>query len=195
MPVIKEQDLVKLYSELDSLKVEKSKLQAGFVDLKIKSTKIEKRNRRNKILIIIAAVLLVALFVFWYFDNKKTNSALNKAEEKELFLLDSIQKLTPLVSNINNAEVVYSIQLGVFKKLDIEFNNDENTNFKEIVTENGNVYQIGSFTTYKRATRFKEEIKKIGLKDVFLVPYNRNKERIDIKEALGLSNEEEFIKD
>ncbi|ARV06323.1 hypothetical protein BTO04_06240 [Polaribacter sp. SA4-10] len=110
-------------------------------------------------------------------------------------MLDSIQKLTPLVSNINKAEVLYTIQLGVFKNLDVEFNNNENTNFREVLTEKGNAYQIGAFTRYKKTTSFKEEIKKIGLKDVFLVPYYRDKERIGIKEALRLSNEEEFIKD
>ncbi|ARV06324.1 hypothetical protein BTO04_06245 [Polaribacter sp. SA4-10] len=71
MPVIKEQDLGELYSELDSLKVEKENLQAGFIDLKMKSTKIEKQNKRNIILLIIAAILLVGLFVFLYFNYEK----------------------------------------------------------------------------------------------------------------------------
>lgn len=195
MAVIKEEDLVELYSELDTLKIDKEKLQAGFVDLKIKSNKIEKQNKRSKIILIIAAILLFASLAFLYFNNNKSKAEFKKTEEKQLTLLDSIQKLSQFVPNKNKAAVVYTIQLGVFKDLNVEFNNEENTNFNEVETENGNVYQIGTFTSYKTATNFKEEIRKIGLKDVFLVPYNKDKERIDIKEALILSNEEEFIKD
>lgn len=195
MAVIKEEDLVELYSELDTLKIDKEKLQAGFVDLKIKSNKIEKQNKRSKIILIVAAILLFASLAFLYFNNNKSKAEFKKTEEKQLTLLDSIQKLSQFVPNKNKAEVVYTIQLGVFKDLNVEFNNEENTNFNEVETENGNVYQIGTFTSYKTATNFKEEIRKIGLKDVFLVPYNKDKERIDIKEALILSNEEEFIKD
>lgn len=195
MAVIKEEDLVELYSELDTLKIDKEKLQAGFVDLKIKSNKIEKQNKRSKIILIVAAILLFVSLAFLYFNNNKSKAEFKKTEEKQLTLLDSIQKLSQFVPNKNKAEVVYTIQLGVFKDLNVEFNNEENTNFNEVETENGNVYQIGTFTSYKTATNFKEEIRKIGLKDVFLVPYNKDKERIDIKEALILSNEEEFIKD
>lgn len=195
MAVIKEEDLVELYSELDTLKIDKEKLQAGFVDLKIKSNKIEKQNKRSNIILIIAAILLFASLAFLYFNNNKSKAEFKKTEEKQLTLLDSIQKLSQFVPNKNKAAVVYTIQLGVFKDLNVEFNNEENTNFNEVETENGNVYQIGTFTSYKTATNFKEEIRKIGLKDVFLVPYNKDKERIDIKEALILSNEEEFIKD
>lgn len=195
MAVIKEEDLVELYSELDTLKIDKEKLQAGFVDLKIKSNKIEKQNKRSKIILIVAAILLFVSLAFLYFNNNKSKAEFKKTEEKQLTLLDSIQKLSQFVPNKNKAAVVYTIQLGVFKDLNVEFNNEENTNFNEVETENGNVYQIGTFTSYKTATNFKEEIRKIGLKDVFLVPYNKDKERIDIKEALILSNEEEFIKD
>ena len=49
MPIIKEEDLLALYSELDSLKGDKEKLQTGFVDLKIKSNKVEKQLRRSKV--------------------------------------------------------------------------------------------------------------------------------------------------
>ena len=195
MPVIKQEDLVELYSELDTLKVDKEKLQKGFVALKLKSNKIEKKHKRNRIAIILLLIALISSLFFLYFNYTKSKLVIKNNQEKQLVLLDSIQKLTPLISNKNNAAVVYSIQLGVFKELDIEFNDKENTNFKEIETDNGNIYQLGVFTSYKTATTFKNEIKKIGLKDVFLVPYNKAEERIDIKEALVLSNEEEFITD
>ena len=191
MPVIKEEDLVKLYSELEKLKGDNEKLETGFVDLKLKSNKIIKEKKNNRIIITLLLIAFLASLAFLYWNYSKSKLATKKAAEKEVVLLDSIQRL----SKFNNSDVVYSIQLGVFKDLDIDFDNRVNTNFKEIVTDNGNAYQIGNFLSYKNATAFKNDIKKLGLKDVFLVPYNKSKERIDIKKALVLSKEEQFIKD
>ena len=117
MPVIKQEDLVELYSELDTLKVDKEKLQKGFVALKLKSNKIEKKHKRNRIAIILLLIALISSLFFLYFNYTKSKLVIKNNQEKQLVLLDSIQKLTPLISNKNNAAVVYSIQLGVFKKL------------------------------------------------------------------------------
>ena len=199
MPVIKEEDLLKLYSDLEQFKVDNQKLEEGFVGLKLKCNKVMKERKRNIIILILLLIALLTSLLFLYFNYSKSNLAIKKTAEKELFLLDSIQKLSISIPNNNNnnseAEVVYSIQLGVFKNLDIDFNNNENTNFKEVLTDNGNAYQLANFLSYEKATEFKNEIIKIGLKDVFLVPYNKNTERINIKEALVLSKEEQFIKD
>lgn len=195
MPVIKEEVLLKLYSELDSLKGDKENLQKGFVDLKVKSNKTEKQKKTNLIGLIAALIVLVAFVVYLYYTYTESELAIKETTQKEVVLLDSIQKLAILIPKNSNAEVVYSIQLGIYKNLDINFENKENTNFKKFVTNQGRAYQIGNFSSYKTATIFKEKLKEIGLKDVFLVPYNKKNERIDIKTALFLSNEEEFIKD
>lgn len=202
MPVIKEEDLLGLYSELEKLKGDNERLQTGYVNLKLKTNKVEKQKKVNRIIFILAIIAFLISLFFLYYNytksqsfKKETQSIIKKTQDRQLVLLDSIQKLSSLTPNKNNANVIYSIQLGIFKNLDVEIQKNENLNFKEIETENGRVYQIGTFLTYKTATAFKEEIKKIGLNDAFLVPYNKNKERIDIKQALALSNEEEYIKD
>ncbi|WP_299064112.1 hypothetical protein [uncultured Polaribacter sp.] len=195
MSIIKEEDLLKLYKEVDKLKIDNRNLQKGFVNLKLKSNKIINDKKRNTNIFIVLLILFILSLIFLFCSYSNSKLAAKEAAQKELVLLDSIQKITTTLPFKNNADVVYSIQLGVFKNFDIDFDNNENTNFKEVITENGNAYLIGNFSTYTKATTFKEEIKKLGLKDVFLVPYNKNKERIDIKEALVLSKEEEFIID
>ena len=195
MPVIKEEDLLGLYSELERLKGDNEKLQTGYVNLKLKTNKVEKQKKVNRLIFILALIAFLTSLFFLYNNYTKSQSYKQVAENKRLVLLDSIQKLSSFVPNKNDAAVIYSIQLGIYKNIDVDIQSQENLNFKEIETENGRVYQIGTFLTYKTATAFKNEIKKIGLNDAFLVPYNKDKERIDIKQALALSNEEEYIKD
>ena len=108
---------------------------------------------------------------------------------------DSIHKISTLIPNKNIAEAVYSIQLGIYKDLDIKLTPQEAVNFTEVKTDYGSAYQIGSFLSYKTATEFKNQLIRIGLNDVFIVAYNKKKERIPINEALVLSNEEALLKD
>ena len=190
MAQIKEDDLVKLYSDLDSLEVQKNELQKGYVALKLKSNKAIKQNRNGKLLLIFLLLLFFGGISFFYTNNLKQNEIRKTAEEQKNVLLDSINRMSALISNKHTAEVIYSVQLGVYKDLNIQFNEDEAVNFEKEKTDIGNAYQIGSFLSYKTATDFKNNIKKLGLKDVFLVAYNKYKEKIHITEAIVLSSEE-----
>ncbi|MBU3013027.1 hypothetical protein KO506_16560 [Polaribacter vadi] len=198
MPIIKEEVLNELYSELDKLKIDKEKLQAGFVDLKLKSNQEKKANRRNIIILIIAIIILVFLSIFLYSKHSNAQSVLETKEQKIVTLLNRINsepKSSVLKSAVINPDVIYTIQLGVFEKLDLDISTKENFSFKEIENKNKRIYQLGVFSSYTTATLFKEEIKKIGLDDAFIVPYNKESNRIDIKKALVLSNEEFYIKE
>lgn len=198
MPIIEEKVLNELYSELDKLKTDKEKLQSGFVDLKLKSNKVKKTNTRNNIIYIIIIILLLCSSIYLYTEHSKSETIIENKEQKISALLDSI-KVKPkstvdLKSTIVNPDVIYTIQLGVFEKLDLDINTKDDFSFKEIENKNKRIYQLGVFSSYTTATLFKEEIKKIGLDDAFIVPYNKESDRIDIKKALVLSNEEFYIK-
>ncbi|APZ47513.1 hypothetical protein BW723_14995 [Polaribacter reichenbachii] len=200
MPLIKEEVLNELYSELDRLKTDKEKLQTGFVDLKLKSNQQKKANRRNIIILIVAIILLVFLSIYLYLQHSNSQSVIETKEQKIVTLLNRINseskpKTSNLKSTVINPDVIYTIQLGVFEKLDLDISTKENFSFKEIENKEKRIYQLGVFSSYTTATLFKEEIKKIGLEDAFIVPYNKESDRIDIKKALVLSNEEFYIKE
>jgi hypothetical protein len=195
MPEIKEEVLVKLYSEIDVLENKNKELKDEFINLKQNSNKVVRQNRNGKLLLLLLLFSLLGAILFFYTNDLKQKEIWKNAEEQKTVLLDSINKISALIPNKHTAEVVYSIQLGVYKDLDIQFNEGEAINFEKVQTNIGNVYQIGSFLSYKTATSFKNDIKKLGLKDVFLVSYNKNKEKINIRKALVLSNEEEFLDD
>jgi cell division protein FtsL len=201
MAVIKKEDLIVLYSELDNLKIDKKKLQAGFVELKLKSNKLEKQTKRSKIIIIILIVAFIISLFFLFFNYTKSKTFQENTAENQLVLLESIKKLSSLqFSNVftgsesTNPEVIYSVQLGVYRKAEIKFNHKENTNFRVIEAVSGSEYPTGTFLSYKTATTFKNQIKKIGLRDALRVTHNKNQERINIKEALVLGNQKKYFK-
>ena len=195
MPQIKEEDLIKLYSDIDKLEEQRKELQDGYVDLKLKSNKITKRNKKSRWILFLLLVLFIGSIAFFYWNHLNTTKTIEKTNAQKIALLDSIQKISAKIPNKNIAEVIYSIQIGIFKDININFNEEETVNFAEVKTDTGSAYLIGSFLSYKTASEFKNELKKIGLKDIFLVAYDKNKERIGIREALVLSNEEEFLED
>ena len=195
MPLIKDQYLLDLYTELDQLKSDKENLRTGFIDLRVKTKKIEKDFNTTKIFFILMLLLLVLSWVFMSFKTIEYKDFLRGSNKNRTALIDSIQKLNPLISVKKKPVVSYAVQLGVYKTLDINYNNTEGSNFQKRNTTQGSAYQIGNFTKYRAATIFKNKIKELGLKDAFLVAFNKDFEIIDIKDALVLSNEKELLKD
>lgn len=195
MPQIKEEDLIKLYSDIEKLEHEKKALQKGYIDLKLKLNKITQEHKKNRWILLLLSIILITSITYFYTNHIKAKATIEKTKDQKIALLDSIHKISTLIPNKNIAEVVYSIQLGIYKGLDIKLTPQEAVNFTEIKTDYGSAYLIGSFLSYKTATEFKNELNRMGLNDVFIVAYNKDKERIDIKEALVLSNEEEFFEE
>ena len=195
MPQIKEEDLVKLYSDLEKLEDEKKELQKGYIDLKLKLNKITKQHKNSRWLLLLLFIILITSITYFYTNHVKAKATIEKTKDQKIALLDSIHKISTLIPNKNIAEAVYSIQLGVYRGLDIKLTPQEAVNFIEIETDYGSAYLIGSFLSYKTATEFKNQLIRIGLNDVFIVAYNKKKERIPINEALVLSNEEALLKD
>jgi hypothetical protein len=190
MPVIKEQDLLDLYSELESLKVDNDKLHTGFNDLRLNANKREQRDKKTKIIFVFVVIALIISLTFMYFKTSDSKYAIKEVKERNVGLRDSVQKLKQLIPFKKNIKVLYSVQLGFFKTLNIDFSEAENLNLKKLETTEGTGYLIGDFLSYRTATTFKNRIKKIGFKDAFLVPYDKDYNVIDIKEALNLSKEE-----
>jgi hypothetical protein len=190
MTVIKEQDLLDLYSELESLKADNDKLHTGFIDLRLNANKREQRNKKMKIFFVFAVIALIISLTYMYFKTPDSKYVIKEVKERNIVLRDSVQKLKRLIPFKKNIEVLYSVQLGFFKTLDIDLREAENLNLKTLETTEGTGYLIGDFSSYRAATTFKNRIKEIGFKDAFLVPYDKDYNVIDIKEALTLSKEE-----
>lgn len=90
--------------------------------------------------------------------------------------------------------VEYQVQLGVFEEdtiptdiLSMYFKID---GIQEYKRENKTIMAIGPFSNYKTALGKKKEVSAIGIKDAFVVAYNRGK-RIPLYEAINYTEKEE----
>ena len=172
MPYIKEDDLAKLYSEVDKLKEDKSELQDGFIKLKKENNKLSKQQRSYKIAAIVLLLLTIGALLLWYFSYQKTNTYIKKHKEHAL-QLDSIQNLTQekKAPSINSDQLIYLVQIGNYTNIDLFNSTKAVSNFQQIQQPQYNTYLMGGFATYEEATKFKDSIQKLGIKDAFLVAY------------------------
>jgi TolA-binding protein len=81
-----------------------------------------------------------------------------------------------------NVGVVFKVQIGAFKKVDLSDANS--SNFKEEKEGDLNKYTIGVFKDYWEADTFKKRLREMGVKEAWVVSY-RDGKRVPINEVLG----------
>lgn len=87
-------------------------------------------------------------------------------------------------SNSNDqVGVVFKVQIGAYKSLDMGEAQKNVDNFKQEEQDGLNKYTIGSFRDYWEADTFKKYLREMGVKDAFIVSY-KDGQRVDIKEVL-----------
>eukprot|EP01006_Ploeotia_vitrea_P017996 TRINITY_DN49250_c0_g1_i1.p3 TRINITY_DN49250_c0_g1~~TRINITY_DN49250_c0_g1_i1.p3 ORF type:complete len:229 (+),score=7.71 TRINITY_DN49250_c0_g1_i1:1600-2286(+) len=81
--------------------------------------------------------------------------------------------------------IVYRVQIGAFKMIELkEFLNDPKLKGVWEEDEDGvKKYTIGNFRDYWKANEFKKYLRKMGVKDAWIVAYENNR-RKDIKDVL-----------
>lgn len=80
--------------------------------------------------------------------------------------------------------VVFKVQIGAYKNKDLSA---YTANSEDMATESGNdgtqKYTLGNFADYWEADRFKKELRKMGVKDAWIVPY-KDGQRVPMKDVL-----------
>lgn len=67
--------------------------------------------------------------------------------------------------------LVYHVQIGAFVHFDINAYLKETENFEGESTDGMNKYLIGKFKEFDVAENFKKDIRKMGIRDAWIVPY------------------------
>jgi uncharacterized protein (UPF0371 family) len=112
-------------------------------------------------------------------ENERLKTAVTQKEEEIFQLQDELtaEKLKPAPVavvdpvNVKPEGIAFKVQIGAYQKFNI---NQYFTETKKISYEdvNGtNKYVIGYFTTLEAAKGFESDMKKMGIKDSWLVPY------------------------
>ncbi|MEM7373221.1 MAG: SPOR domain-containing protein [Bacteroidota bacterium] len=69
------------------------------------------------------------------------------------------------------AGLIYRIQIGAFVFYQMDSKGSSSSDFLAERSDGFNKYMIGAFRTYDEASEFKDELKKLGLDNPFVVPY------------------------
>ena len=163
----------------------------------------------QRILFVITTIFLLIAILLFYFVKYKglqhTIASQNAKISRTSIKLDSfaiykkgyyksIELMYPQASEkklLENEEIVYGVQIGAYK--DFELVSKELTHLDNFKSNEYNKFCIGHYTTYKEAFMLKSKLIKLGFKDAFLSAKSFG-EPLDIREALVLSNEEQFLK-
>lgn len=211
MPFIEQEQLVKLYNEIEDLSVKKEELRKSFIELKNESNKT---SEKLKISNIVASILFLLLLIM-SFSLYKSYSKVKLAKRANIILLTELEevkktkqdkeaKLEELIQekkevlateeeNMNSveekADLFYVIQIGAYRKLKIDASKNLNKGF--IRKDSGGLYSyfIGEFVRHKEAENFRNQVVKLGFKDAFIVPYYRNEE-ISLNQALKIERDD-----
>ncbi len=202
MPFLRDEELLVLHNNIDNSKTKADEWQEKHQKISTENTGLKRAKKGY--LIALIALGIIFLFLLYTARVKPFLLTNNKTLEKsgyQLIQLDTTrtetEKLIDSTSytaprSIENYDgVIYQVQIGAFKKFDMAIHSKDFSHFNEY-TNGFNKYALGKFSTYSDATTFKNNLKKIGFKEVFLISFYE-KEQIDIKEALELSNELEFL--
>lgn len=84
--------------------------------------------------------------------------------------------------------LVFRVQIGAYEKFDMSrFAGETGDNFTGESMAGLNKYLIGRFRGYETAQAFRDDIRRLGIRDAFVVAYSDGT-RIDIKRALEMQN-------
>jgi septal ring factor EnvC (AmiA/AmiB activator) len=91
--------------------------------------------------------------------------------------------------NIVNGEdfsigVVFRVQVGAFRKMDLEKYANSSNEFDQEEMEELRRYVIGHFRNYEDANVLKRYLREMGVEDAWIVPYKDNR-RVPLKEVIG----------
>ena len=154
------QDYVQLKGDLESLKVESENLQTKVTELESGHLSLE---------------------------NKNAELQDEVAQLKGKLVQAAAEKKVDEYTTYDGAHskgVVYKVQVGAFKGLDMRKYFKQHKNFSGEVDKDGTMrYTLGEFRDYWEADKFKKYLRGTGVKGAWIVAY-KDGNRVDIKDAL-----------
>jgi len=134
------------------------------------------------------ALLLAAWAVFQYLNPRivKDESAIRALQTLQL-RADSLQRIQLQTESAVAFDdgLWYFVQIGAYKNLDLSMFETGSVNFRMGSEDSLMKYTLGSFRDFAEAERFVESIRKMGIKDAFILAFNDG-QRITIEESKQL---------
>lgn len=212
MPYIKDKNLVNIYEEVDKANQTIGKL-TDLLKEEEGNTSVLKKHRA---ILGIFGLLLLLLFI-WSFLGKE-----NKVNEKYLLKnnltlidTDSLEAITNTAvfrdslntnfvgggelddleegeAGMDGETIIYSVQIGAFTNFKAKLFSDDLAHLKEFNEGGLNKYALGNFITYVEAKTLKEDLRRLGFADCFVIAQSYG-QPVNIREALELSEETHYL--
>jgi hypothetical protein len=169
------------------------------------NTNSENSNKWKKLFIYILILWFITLLFLIYSEfmiteNGKTKVELSTNKARNEKLLSEIQimksqvesyKLELAETNTSQKErtqgVWYEVQIGAFKDFNLDQYRDSLVNMKIDVNSLKRL-TLGSFDKYVQANKFKKDIRRMGIRDAFIIG-KIDGERVKIRQAIAAEKE------
>lgn len=195
MPFVRDKNLVNIYEEIDKANGTIKTLSTALKDEEENNSILKK----HRILLGVFALILLILFLWSFLPKSKQykqeyliknnlslidTDSLHKIERKvrQVVVADSVK------SSLMDLSIVYSIQIGAYTNFKSNLISKDITQMEEFEENGFNKFSIGKFMTYKEAVMLRDDLKRVGFNDCFVVAKSYGMP-VDIKEALQLSGE------
>ncbi len=195
MPFIRDKNLVNIYEEIDKANDTIKTLSTALKDEEENNSVLKK----HRIVLGVFGLILLILFL-WSFLPKSKQYKEEYLIKNNLSLIntDSLHKLQRKVRQINTVNkskasladmsIIFSIQIGAYSNFNVSLISEDLAHLEEFENEGFNKYAIGKYTSYKEAVLLRDDLKKLGFKDCFIIARSYGNP-VNIKEALELSGE------
>lgn len=195
MPFVRDKNLVNIYEELDNANGTIKTLSTALKDEEENNSLLKK----HRIALGVFCLLFLVLFLWSFLPKSKQykqeyliknnlslidTDSLHKIQRKarQLIVADSVK------FSLVDMSIVYSVQIGAYTNFNSNLISKDIAQLEEFEENGFNKFTIGKFTTYKESVMLRDDLKRVGFKDCFIVAKSYGLP-VDIKEALQLSGE------
>lgn len=195
MPFVRDKNLVNIYEELDNANGTIKTLSTALKDEEENNSLLKK----HRIALGVFCLLFLVLFLWSFLPKSKQykqeyliknnlslidTDSLHKIQRKarQLIVADSVK------FSLVDMSIVYSVQIGAYTNFNSNLISKDIAQLEEYEENGFNKFTIGKFTTYKESVMLRDDLKRVGFKDCFIVAKSYGLP-VDIKEALQLSGE------
>ena len=195
MPFVRDKNLVNIYEEIDKANGTIKTLSTALKDEEENNSLIKK----HRVALGIGCLILLILFLWSFLPKSKQykqeyliknnlslidTDSLHKIQRKakQVVIIDSVK------TSLIDMSIVYSIQIGAYTNFNSNLISEDITQLEEFEENGFNKFSIGKFTTYKETVLLRDDLKRIGFIDCFVIAKSYGVP-VNINEALQLSNE------
>ncbi len=195
MPFVRDKNLVNVYEEIDKANNTIKTLSTALKDEEENNSLLKK----HRIILGVFCLLFLILFLWSFLPKSKQykqeyliknnlslidTDSLHKIQRKarQVIVADSVK------GSLMDLSIVYSIQIGAYTNFSSNLISKDITQMEEFEENGFNKFSIGKFMTYREAVLLRDDLKRVGFKDCFIIAKSYGMP-VNINEALQLSGE------